>query len=273
MTVLRWASIGVLVTFWGCTSVRLQARDGCWVRQTEKLGRVIEEMGPCVKPESAWVADRPTRLVQECIAQASWRYQNEALAAWERGERFAEPPTEAGLLEACQLEAARTVTQQNEALEARLNELRGDHERAVAHNEHLSDVLGEAAKKPAGTATATATADGRSSSSNDTQSAHTADVAPPQAPIVVPYQAPIVVPYAPKETEAPVVVRYWRKPEAPSDAEAPEPARKPLVAKATPAKQEKDKIPKEAESRVMGASDGLVCEPAVTSADCSCPVP
>lgn len=234
---MRWWAVLSVVCVAGCTTVRLEQRSGCWLKQTEKWGWITEELGPCAKPATEWVADRPTRLVQECVADASWRWQNRALAMWQRGEPLPEQPSDQTLLEACQVEAARTVTQQNEALEVRLEGALADRDRVLTHNEHLADVLGEAAQKPAGSATATANADGRSSSTNESMSSHDADVSSP-APVVAP--APIVVPYQP--APEPVIVRVTPK---------PAPVAKPVVSRPKP----------------PPAPEKLVCEP---RDDCEC---
>ena len=83
----------VLPALVGCTSVRMLQREGCWVKQTEKWpGRVSEELGFCSKPAPVWAQDRVARLVQECMAQADFRWQNRALAAWTRGEPIPPQP-------------------------------------------------------------------------------------------------------------------------------------------------------------------------------------
>ena len=76
-----------LAALTGCTSVRMVQREGCWLKQTDKWpGRVTEELGFCAKPAPLWAEDRGARLVQECMAQADYRWQNRALAAWTRNE-------------------------------------------------------------------------------------------------------------------------------------------------------------------------------------------
>lgn len=244
MNAVRWMGLLALVGMTGCTTVRLERRDGCWLRQTEKWGRVTEEIGPCPKDQTQWVNDRPTRLVQECVADASWRWHNDALAAWQRGEVPETPPVDATLLEACQAEAARTLTQQNEALQTQLTASQADRERVLTHNEHLADVLGEAAIKPAGNATATANADGRSTSTNDTKASHQADVST-QTPVSS--QAPIVVPYQP--AEKPVIVYFQPKAAAPTPV-APKPVVKTAVTKAKP--------------------EPIACEPNQSTPACEC---
>ena len=70
----------------GCTTVKLEQREGCWVRQTSRWpSQVKEELGPCEREKPAWSEDRLTRLVQECMVQADYRWKTRALAAWNKG--------------------------------------------------------------------------------------------------------------------------------------------------------------------------------------------
>src|SRR5438552_17487994 len=79
-----------------CTSVKMVQREGCWVKQTERtLGGTTEELGFCSKQRPEWAEDRLARLVQECMAQADYRWENRALAAWTRNEPIP-PPERAG---------------------------------------------------------------------------------------------------------------------------------------------------------------------------------
>ena len=108
----------------GCTSVRMEQRDGCWVRQTSKFPkRVTEEIGPCERPAPAWAEDRLTRLVQECVAQSDYRWQNRALSAWSRGEPLPPQESEENILQACVSEASASMLTENEALKTRVGEL------------------------------------------------------------------------------------------------------------------------------------------------------
>src|SRR2546422_1605404 len=78
----------------GCTSVHIVQREGCWLKQTERtLGGSTEELGFCAKGPADWAQDRLSRLAQECMAQADYRWQNRAIAAWSRGEPI--PPLDA----------------------------------------------------------------------------------------------------------------------------------------------------------------------------------
>ncbi|HET7752994.1 MAG TPA: hypothetical protein VFK85_03710 [Anaeromyxobacteraceae bacterium] len=116
----------------GCTSVKMVQRDGCWIRRTEKrgLGTVTEEVGPCARPNTAFVEnDSLTRMVQECIARADYRWQMRALAAWDRREPWPEQLSETSVLQQCMNDSARGVLgeagalkEKNAALEQRLAE-------------------------------------------------------------------------------------------------------------------------------------------------------
>ncbi len=88
-----WVAGAALWVGSGCTSVKMVQRDGCWVKQTNKWpGQVREELGFCSRAPSKPAEDRLARLVQECQAQADFRWQNRALAAWSRNEPL--PPQE-----------------------------------------------------------------------------------------------------------------------------------------------------------------------------------
>src|SRR5256886_8202307 len=79
-----------------CTSVKMVQREGCWVKQTERtLGGTTEELGFCSRQRPEWAQDRLARLVQECMAQADYRWENRALASWTRNEPIPPPPTDA----------------------------------------------------------------------------------------------------------------------------------------------------------------------------------
>jgi hypothetical protein len=172
---ISWAMLGLAMA--GCASVRLVQREQCWVRQTTRLGQVKEELGPCRREPPAWSQDRLTRIVQECMAQADYRWQNLAVAAWARGERLPARPSEDASMSRCLEQASRSMVGENERLKERLAELTGDRDAQAAQarreREHflaswdkLAGDLGEAAKRPLppATATATATGEGRSTS-------------------------------------------------------------------------------------------------------------
>lgn len=176
---ISWAMLGLAIA--GCASVRLVQREQCWVRQTTRLGQVKEELGPCRREPPAWSQDRLTRIVQECMAQADYRWQNLAVAAWARGERLPARPSEDASMSQCLEQASRSVVGENERLKERLAELTGDRDDQAAQarqdREHflaswdkLAGDLGEAAKRPLPPATATATATGEGRSTSDGRS-------------------------------------------------------------------------------------------------------
>ena len=123
----------VLAAAFGCTSVKLVQRDGCWVRQTEKLGRVNEEIGPCTPPKPDWADDRLTRVVQECVARADYRWQTRALVAWNRGEPLPERVSDEAVVQQCMSEPTRELVSENDALRRKSEEAK----------ERLSDVAKE----------------------------------------------------------------------------------------------------------------------------------
>ncbi|XXF75388.1 hypothetical protein P2318_20215 [Myxococcaceae bacterium GXIMD 01537] len=217
----------------GCTSVKMVQRDGCWVKQTEKWPkRLTEEVGPCSRPAPEWSQDRLTRLVQECVAQSDYRWRNQAIAAWSRGETLPQREPEDNVLQSCMSEASRTVVLENESLKTRLSEVSSDREtlredvaidrnHLRASHDRVTDALGEAAKKPPGAAvaTATSTSDGTATTQSDqrSQTSHASELgALPGAPRTVP---------APK----PMRARDTKTPSAASNPKACEPAPTPAV--------------------------------------------
>jgi hypothetical protein len=155
----------------GCTSTRMVQRDDCWVKQqTRWPGQVKEELGICKRAEPKWAEDRLTRVVQECVAQADYRWHNRSIAAWNKGDPLPERENEEQVLDRCIKEAPHMVVVENEALKDRLADVRDDREKLRGSQARLADALGEAAKKP-GTVSATASArgDGASSTKNDSK--------------------------------------------------------------------------------------------------------
>jgi hypothetical protein len=186
------ALLAVAVGLGGCSSVKLVQREGCWVRRTERLGAVREELGPCMRAPSPWAEDRLTRLVQECAVQVDHRWETAALDAWSHGRPVPPQAGEDSVLQTCLGDALRTVVPENETLKNRLADVSGDRDglRARAERDHgnmqasldrLAEYLGEAAKKasPPATATATATSEGRQRSES------ASEPAAPAAPMVV----------------------------------------------------------------------------------------
>jgi hypothetical protein len=182
-----------------CTSVKMVQREGCWVKQTERtLGGTTEELGFCSKARPQWAEDRLARLVQECMAQADYRWENRALAAWTRNEPIPPPDSDEQVSKTCMTQAAAALglEVQNDALKSRLAEvsqdrekLRGASEKDREFLEQSSDkmitALGEAAKKPAPSAVATATSTGTAKTESDQRSAAQSP-APPATVVLAP---------------------------------------------------------------------------------------
>lgn len=174
---IRCLILVAVVALPSCTAVHYVKRDDCWIRETKPWhGVVQEDLGPCTRPAPEWSEDRFTRLMQECVAQSDYRWQHLALDAWKRGEPIPERHGEAEA-EACAEQASlavlsenETMKVRNEVMQERVDEVVGDRERLQDHNEHLANVLGEAAQKPAGSAVATATAHGEGTTRNNNDS-------------------------------------------------------------------------------------------------------
>jgi hypothetical protein len=199
----------------GCTASKLEQRNGCWVRQVRTFPSTVkEEVGPCARPTPIWSEDRLTRLVQECVMHADYRWQSMAMVAWNRGEPMPEREPEEKVLGACMARAESVMNTEKSALEQRLSEVsrerdtlkaslekdraeyqanldkertqhdsslertRTQHDATMGHaldqlhdsNNRLTEVLGEAAKKPAPSAIATATSTSTSEGKANTQS-------------------------------------------------------------------------------------------------------
>jgi hypothetical protein len=241
-------AVALAVAASACTSVKLVQRDGCWIKQTEKrpFKRVREEIGPCARPQPAWVQDQLTRLVQECVAQADYRWQVRALEAWSKAKPYPAQPPQEEILRTCMEEARVGLVAENDDLKRRVVELSSDRnalrtesaqDRAQlrASHERLAEWLGQAAQKPAGTATATAsaTSDGVATNENGATlasgSTSGADAGDGQA--VLPVHSAAATPMPP--TAAPSPKPATAAP-APKPAVAARAARKPPPAKAGP---------------------------------------
>ena len=136
----------------GCTSVKMVQRDGCWVRRTEMaFGRVHEEVGPCARAQPKWAEDRLLRLVQECVADADWRWHSRALETWSRGLPYATPqPRQEELLKACmeEVRAGMVLEIDAAALKAKLGDLSGRISELSSERDALrGDVAREQAKQ------------------------------------------------------------------------------------------------------------------------------
>jgi hypothetical protein len=235
----------VVPALFACTSVKMVQREGCWVKQTEKWpSRVTEELGFCTKPPPVWAQDRVARLVQECMAQADYRWQNRALAAWTRGDPIPPQDSDDKIAQTCMKEASAALGQEaeNSALKSRLAELSQDRDslRNVSEadrdflkqsSDKMVSALGEAAKKPPPSAVATATSTGTAKTESDLRSSDQPPVTTAPATVVevhgTPAQ-PIAVPMQVGTVQtAPAAPRTFAKP---SDCPA---ARKPVARKGT----------------------------------------
>jgi hypothetical protein len=163
----------------GCTSVRMVQRDGCWIKRTERTFRgVREDIGPCTRPQPKWVRDQLTRLVQECVAQADHRWQVRAIEAWSKGAPYPAQPAEEEVLRTCMQEARVGLVSENGELKRQVADLSAERERLRsgaeqerdqlrASADRLASFLGEAAQRPPGAATATATANADGKATNE----------------------------------------------------------------------------------------------------------
>jgi hypothetical protein len=121
------AAVALAMALGGCTGTKLVQRDGCWIRQTTKIFRhVEEELGPCARTSSPWSDDRLTRLMQECVAREDWRWQTRAVAAWNRGEPWPAQLSEQNVLSACMSDSTRAMMTENDALKKKLDSM-GEH--------------------------------------------------------------------------------------------------------------------------------------------------
>ena len=247
-----WTAAAALGALVGCTSVRMVERDGCWLKQTEKWpSRVNEELAFCKKAAPAPAQDPLARLVQECVAQADYRWENRAIDAWNRGDPIPPRDSDEKVAASCMTEAAAALGPEAEraALKARLSELDRDRDalRTTAEtdreffrqsNDKMAAALGEAAKKPAPAAVATATSTGTATTESEMKSQHEqgAPAAPPTT--VVGFNAP--APATPVVI-APVTAAPSLQPPKPATSAAPcavqrkTPAEKARPGKPTPA--------------------------------------
>ena len=200
---VRMAWVGGVLCGLACTSVHMVQRDGCWMKKTERtFGGSREELGFCTREQPEWAQDRLARLVQECMAQADYRWENRAIASWTRGEPIPPQESDAEITKVCMAQATQAmgIEAENTQLRSRLSELGQDRDalRAVTdkdreflqqNSDKMVSALGEAAKKPAPSATATATSTGTAKTESDQRSAST----PAAAPVVVGPPSPVVV--------------------------------------------------------------------------------
>ena len=219
----RFAAVAaVFPALFACTSVRMVQREGCWVKQTEKWpSRVSEELGFCSKPPPVWAQDRVARLVQECMAQADYRWQNRALAAWTRGDPIPPQDSDDKIAQTCMKEASAALGQEaeNAALKSRLADLsqdrdslrnlsEADREFLKQNSDKMVSALGDAAKRPPPSAVATATSTGTAKTESDQRSASQPAAPPPPTTVVLAAPPPTTTvvnaaPASPKPVAAP----------------------------------------------------------------------
>jgi hypothetical protein len=223
-------ALAMAIAMVGCTSVRMVERDGCWVKRTERtLGGNSEELGFCTRQPAPPADDRLARLVQECMAQADHRWENQALAAWNRNQAIPTQADDGEVVKTCmtQVSTVLGLEAENSALKARLAELGQDREalrtatdrdRAFLqqNSDKMVSALGDAAKKPAPAATATATVKSETDLKSLSPQAPPATVvgfaAPAAAPVVVtPVATPVVVtPSLPPSIQTPATLPVVR---------------------------------------------------------------
>ncbi len=240
-----------------CTSVKMVQREGCWVKQTERtLGGSTEELGFCTKARTEWAEDRLARLVQECIAQADFRWENRALAAWTRNEPIPPPDADEQIAKTCMTQASSALglEVQNDALKSRLADVTRDREELQTVSEKnrefleqssdkMITALGEAAKKPPPSAVATATSTGTAKTQSDQRSAApdsppsptTVVVTAPPGSVTAAPSAPIAGKREARPCPAPARGRKLRGRTHPS-CEAARPAAQPRPAETTAAR-------------------------------------
>jgi hypothetical protein len=190
-----------------CASVKVAQRNGCWVRTTQSFpGITREEVGPCDRAPPQWSSDRVARLVQECMAEADYRWQTQAIALWTKGQPLPAQQSEESVMQACMGQVATSVVGENEALKKRVAELDTDRTRLAAvadeEREHLrqaedrmTDALGEAAKKPSQAAYAAATSSGSAATRSDQKAAQADQMAvlsDPSFAAPLPARSPLV---------------------------------------------------------------------------------
>lgn len=208
-----------------CSSTRMVQRDGCWLKRTEGAFGSNEQLGFCTRPQQAPAQDRVARLVQECMAQSDHRWENQALAAWNQSRPIPPQANDAEVVRMCMqhVSAVLGLEAENSALKQRLADLGQDREQLRTasdrdrqfieqNSDKMVTALGEAAKKPAPAATATATV----KSETDVKGQQS----PPQSTVVgfAPSPAPVIVNQQPPQVlqapslEVPVVQPVPAKP-------------------------------------------------------------
>ena len=157
------------------------------------------------------------------MAQADYRWENRALAAWTRNEPIPPPDSDQQIAKTCMGQAASALglEAQNDALKSRLSDVSQDREALrnatekdreflEQSSDKMIDALGEAAKKPPPSAVATATSTGTAKTESDLRSA--------QQPVEPPPPMTVVLAAPPATT---TVVAAPAAPAAPKAAAAP----------------------------------------------------
>jgi hypothetical protein len=233
-------------------------REGCWVKQTEKWpSRVSEEIGFCTRPAPVWAQDRLARLVQECVAQADYRWENRALAAWRSGAPIPPQDSDDKIAKTClnEASAALALEQENAALKSRVADIDKDRDRLLATaeddrtfmketNSQMVSALGEAAKRPPPSAVATATSTGTAKTESDLRQQDPAAVVPPTTVValngtpaqVTPAARPVAKPAAPPCQRAASAEKTGRAAKPAEECAQPKPAAVPEDAKRAPCK-------------------------------------
>src|SRR5215217_8858158 len=130
------AAVVLAVAISGCASVKVEQRDGCWVKQVRTFPSSFkEEVGPCARPKPEWSEDRLTRLVQECVMHADYRWQSSAMVAWNRGEPLPARESDEKVLESCMVTAEKMLSTEKGELQQRLTEVSKERDSLRANQE------------------------------------------------------------------------------------------------------------------------------------------
>ena len=139
------------------------------------------------------------------MAQADFRWQNRALAAWTRNEPIPPQDSDDKIAPTCMNEASAALGKEaeNSALKSRLGELSQDRDSLLNVSESDRDflkqssdkmvsALGEAAKKPAPAAVATATSTGTAKTESDLRSSEQPPAPSSPATVVEVHSTPVI---------------------------------------------------------------------------------
>ncbi|MFY2556190.1 hypothetical protein ACN469_00945 [Corallococcus terminator] len=132
----RMAAVVLAMVVSGCASVKVEQRNGCWVKQVRTFPSTFkEEVGPCSRPKPEWSEDRLTRLVQECVMHADYRWQSSAMVAWNRGEPLPTRESDEKVLESCMVTAEKMLSTEKRELQQRLSEVSKERDSLRANQE------------------------------------------------------------------------------------------------------------------------------------------